>query len=344
MPGKLVTRWRIECGNRIMQGMDCRNFKELLDSYLSDELAVETNHACLRHAEQCPACRAEMGARRNLRSALRQACQQTVLSFEAHARLRACLRAADAKTDANIEAAALPARRRSLTRPNWLSLRLAYSLAAAMLLATGWLTWSTLNRNGIRVPLLSETVLAEAAGDHRTCAAHFAGSQAAAITPLWMKEKHPAYAQLAEVAAEGAQGLELKSVHVCKFQGRQFGHLVYAQEGQLISLLVTPRDGSCLRGGQVPTDDGRQAGLQHSLSDACQVSAYQTAKYVVLVVSDFPEAENQQLAVRLAAPVSAHLRQIEKSIAWVSPLGTDAWLAQWRGQMEQASVRRERIQ
>src|SRR5437868_7233418 len=73
--------------------MDCRNFKDVLDSYLSGELAVETNHDCLRHAEQCPACRAEMGARRNMRTTLRAAVTRTCMSGEAQARLRECLRA-----------------------------------------------------------------------------------------------------------------------------------------------------------------------------------------------------------------------------------------------------------
>jgi hypothetical protein len=312
-----------------MQGMDCRNFKELLDSYLSGELAVETNHACLRHAEQCPPCRAELGARRNLRSALRQACQQTTLSAEAQARLRACLRAEGAV----IESSA-PFRRRSFPWLAWFSPRWAFPVAAALLLAVGWLSWSALSGRGVLNATLSSTVFAEAAGDHRTCASHFADKQVAAITPGWMKEKFPAYAELAEVAAAGAAGLELKSVHVCKYQQRQFGHLVYGQNGKLISLLVTPRDGTCLTTGQLPADDGHTAGLQHGSSAACQISAYQTAKYVVFVVSELPETENEQLAARLAAPVSQHLRQVEKSIAGSWPVEPVMMVAALRRQIE----------
>ena len=59
-----------------MQTMDCRNFKEVLDSYLSDELAVETNHLIIRHTEHCADCRSEMAARRNLRGILRGAVRQ----------------------------------------------------------------------------------------------------------------------------------------------------------------------------------------------------------------------------------------------------------------------------
>lgn len=315
--------------------MDCRNFKDVLDSYLSGELAVETNHECLRHAEQCPPCRAELGARRNLRLTLRSAVTRTCMSEDAQARLRECLRA---EAEAGPLVQATPDRLPRVVQPrawaniwprNWPSVRLDWLapnfaipafVTAVFLLALGLVGLYAYKRSVQPASLfaqLSETVMAEAAGDHQTCALKVAGSQTAATTPAWMKEKYPAYAGLVEAAAAGAQGMQLKSVHVCSFKARKFGHLVYAQNDKVVSLLVTPRDAACLRNGQVPADDGVPAGLQHALSAAFQVSAYQTAKYVVLVVSDLPEKENEQLAQRIAGPVSAHLRQIENSVAKV---------------------------
>src|ERR1044071_3626140 len=49
----------------------CHDFQELADSYLSDELLVETNHDVIRHLETCADCRRELAARRELRSKLR---------------------------------------------------------------------------------------------------------------------------------------------------------------------------------------------------------------------------------------------------------------------------------
>src|ERR1044072_1130716 len=51
--------------------VQCRDFQELADSYLSDELLVETNHDVIRHLQTCADCRRELAARRNLRSKLR---------------------------------------------------------------------------------------------------------------------------------------------------------------------------------------------------------------------------------------------------------------------------------
>src|SRR4030095_7477584 len=72
--------------------MTQRTFKELLASYLSSELAVETNHDMLRHAELCADCRAELGARRRLRGLLRDGAARVGLRAEARSRLRARLR------------------------------------------------------------------------------------------------------------------------------------------------------------------------------------------------------------------------------------------------------------
>lgn len=73
--------------------MDCRYFKELLDSYLCDELAVETNHQMHRHVECCPGCCRELGARREMRRVLKIACGKQQLSQEARARICTKLRA-----------------------------------------------------------------------------------------------------------------------------------------------------------------------------------------------------------------------------------------------------------
>ncbi|NJM54427.1 MAG: hypothetical protein HC846_14250 [Blastocatellia bacterium] len=51
--------------------MNCRDFREIADSYLSDELAVETNHEVFQHLENCAKCRQELSSRREVREKLR---------------------------------------------------------------------------------------------------------------------------------------------------------------------------------------------------------------------------------------------------------------------------------
>jgi hypothetical protein len=161
---------------------------------------------------------------------------------------------------------------------------------------------------------LSPALMAEAAGDHRSCAVHFLSNQGPVRMEETARRYDPAYADLDRVAEAGAQGLgmQLRSAHLCSFAGRRFAHLVYTRGEQLISLLVTERDGRAMRSGSVPPDDGLRAGLQQALADRHMVSAYQSAQHVVIVVSELSEEQNRELAGRIALPVSDYLRGIEE--------------------------------
>ena len=60
-------------GKRDALIMQCRDVRELADSFLSEQLLVETNHELLRHLDTCPDCRADIAGRRALRDGLRAA-------------------------------------------------------------------------------------------------------------------------------------------------------------------------------------------------------------------------------------------------------------------------------
>ena len=52
--------------------LDCQHVREVMDSYLSEELAVETNHGFLHHVAECRDCAAELTRRERLRALLSQ--------------------------------------------------------------------------------------------------------------------------------------------------------------------------------------------------------------------------------------------------------------------------------
>jgi anti-sigma factor RsiW len=302
-----------------MQALDCRNLKDLLDSYLCDELSVETNHAVLRHVEQCAACRAEMTARRNLRDTMQRAGRQPRLSDECRLRLREALRAemlrpqmADDETPAPAPEITIPARRepfykRLFAWPPSMPLAATLMLVAALGI-TGWFLFRPAATSAAQ---LSAALWREAVGDHGYCAAQFAHEEGPVQMAESARSYDPAYAGLDRIAAGGAQGLRLRAAHVCSFAGRSFAHLVYTREGELISLLVTERNASAMNSGTVPDDDGLRAGLQQAIQNDLKVSACQTRRHIVLVVSKLSEKENRMLAERIALPVSRHLRRIE---------------------------------
>jgi anti-sigma factor RsiW len=293
-----------------MQVLDCRNLRELLDSYLSDELSVETNHAVLRHLEHCPTCRAELAARRNLREALRRAGTKLRMSEEGKARLREMLRQHGALPEPEpLVAESFFSRLRNFLPRQIFSAPL---LAAMMLLVTLGLGGLLLFRPSVTSAAeLSAALWQEAIGDHSYCAAQFAHEAGPVSMIERAQEYDPAYAALDRIAEVGAAGLKLRAAHICGFAGRNFAHLVYTRDGELISLLVTERNARAMKSGAVPDDDGLKVGLQQAIHNDLKVSAYQTRRYIVLIVSRLAEKENQKLAEMLALPVSRHLRSVE---------------------------------
>lgn len=304
--------------------MDCRNFKDLLDSYLSAELAVETNHAILRHAENCQPCRAELAGRRQLREALQRACTQEKMSEEACERLRARLRAEAAGNQTSPGLGASEWLKKSWVglwaRPQW---ALSLAAATAILLIIG----GVYRLRPDAVPELGATLIDQAVGDHRMCATKFINAGGLPVMPKSAEKDDRAYLDLPNAARTGAQGLQLRAAHVCSFGGRRFAHLVYTpviKDSQLISLLVTPRDAQAVKSGRLPSDAGDHGDWSHfwrdSESEHLALGAYQTARHVVIVVSNLPEAENRNLAQRLGPPVVEHLRQAEQTAQLFQPL------------------------
>ena len=305
------------CGS--VARMDCQNFKELLDSYLCGELAVETNHAVLCHAERCCACRGEMAARRRLRASLRNVCSKEKMSDRAMESLRARIRS-EAEEGAGAARTGDGKRRRGwfaglfkvwLLTPAAVALVLGAALGLYHLRRVESDDARRLTPEQIEALELSGSLMADSARSHRNCAVHFVNAAGPAEMPDSVREYDPACARLDKVAAEGAGGLSLRAAHVCEFGDRKFAHLVYTRSGGLVSLLVTVRDCHALKSGEAPPFSGLSLGPQRFTLDHIALGAYQTLKRIVLVASDLSEEENAALAEKLARPVAEHLRKAE---------------------------------
>lgn len=300
-----------------MQVIDCRNFKELLDSYLSEELTVETNHSMLRHTEMCQGCRTEMASRRKMREVLKRACSREQMSEEACHRLRGLLRA---ETSSRPEMSWLQRLANQFTLRQALPAALA---ATALIVVTAAVAiWVIgLKRGGPIVEglkpeaALSATLIDQAIGDHQNCGLKFLKLSGPYEMPPSVAAYNSSYANLERIAAPGARDLELRTAHLCGFKERKFAHLVYAQDDHAISLLVTELDKRALPLDQIPLDDGESAAVQIQRRESLVLGACRTSRYVVMVVSDLTDDQNRQLFDRLAIPVAEHLRKAERGLA-----------------------------
>jgi len=158
--------------------MNCKDFREIIDSYLSDELLTETNHGILRHLEDCPVCRDEIEARRAVRSHLRSAIRnesQYLIDEKFAGDLCANLRGS---------LTTKPTTRRSFYSNNrsWMavaaSLLIVISVGMVYLNQSGSISTSEVAQESISIPNLPATHIVNIAlGDHEYCAVQHGSSK-----------------------------------------------------------------------------------------------------------------------------------------------------------------------
>ena len=299
--------------------MQCNDFREIADSYLSDELLVETNHDVIRHLESCAGCRRELGARRDLRSQLRQGFQQVPqlrMRDEFTAILQGELRKA--------------ARHRAHSAVAW---RIAYgAVAASLVFAVALGFRAALQRSYLPNPphvaqgegpslngadekdadqpgFLNVLLIEGAVGDHQNCAIKYQLEE----KPIGLEEAgrtyDPANLDLAKVImSEGIlpAGTELVDAHSCVFKGQRFGHVILRYHGQLVSVLVMKKDATDQR---VPQGEPSIVSAQ---ANGYLLAHFQTARHAIFVVSGLSNSENMTIARAIAPSVSRHIQDSER--------------------------------
>jgi len=267
--------------------MECRDVRELADSFLGEELLTETNHEILRHLETCPACRADLASRRELRDRTRRAFQSARNldpSPEFVTQLRTRLQ----------DTAHQGPARRGFRIQGWWALAATVLLAVTLGLAYRGRDW-----------IAATSALARAAvGDHRNCALQFRLAE----KPISLDEAAQRYGAAYRVleslppddvvtAVGPAHVLER---HACVYGGRRFAHIVFDYRGARVSLLVTAIEGGvqlALPGEALPhvTSAGR--------IDEMSVVSFRTSRQMVFFAGDVPQADLMKLADAVAEPL-----------------------------------------
>ena len=256
--------------------MQCRELRELADSFLTGQLLVETNHEVVRHLESCPDCRAEIAGRRALRDSLRAALArdpELQPRPEFREELAARLRPPNAATS-----------RRSLLKSWW-------TLAAGLVLAAGGGLVMRDSQSRSRLAALARV----AAGDHQNCAVRFNLAE----RPIPLEEAGRRYGAPFTALATfelPALGTPLSAIdrHACVYQGRRFGHIVFRYAGAVVSLLVT--NGEAPGAPQLEARGARPA-----------VASLPAGRFVGFVVADLDAQDVLRLAQAIAAPLSRQL-------------------------------------
>ena len=290
--------------------MQCDQFRQLADSYLNNELIVETNHQINSHLEHCPECHYELAARRELRTKLQQAFRnapQNQMRPEFAAQLNKQLRdkalgkRPDSVTSAHVSQSLGRQRRTSL---------LAVAASLVLAIGMGLVLFRYISKPSPPVgpvSLVGTELARSAVGDHRDCAIHFRLSEKPIDLEVAGHKYDPVYIDLTKVVL--SQGnVELVEDHSCVYESRRFAHIVLKYHGRLVSFLVT-----------AATTEGTAQSRLESEVIACsqfegyQVSCFQTERHAVFIVSDMPEGDNLALARALAPSVFAHITRLERT-------------------------------
>lgn len=253
--------------------MNCRDFREIADSYLSDELAVETNHEVFQHLENCANCRQELSLRRELREKLKFSLK-TSAEFQMNP-------AFNNRLKANLKDEAF-------RKTSWFNWKILTPVFASFLLIFG-LTFIFFQPNQTS---FAAELAQKAIKQHEDCGLKHLKE--------WEEQagKIPFEKTVFVNSLKDAE-TEILEVHDCKFEGKIFTHYVLRHNGKIISVLKTA------------SENADQTNLKTESSIVCerekglQVSRFTVDSEMVFVISDMSETENLQLARKLSDSVKS---------------------------------------
>ena len=229
--------------------LHCQQARPLLDSYLTNELQVETLHAVNAHLAQCEVCRAALASRERARAAVNAAVRNLLPPPDLAALVRDSVRAEASN------------RRPFRSALRWIAVAAALALTSAI--AWQWRADTAL--------ILARLNLGK--GDHVFCAR---GGFYPDVppTPAEMREQVGApYVKLVDAVIGQAQGYVIREGHLCQWQDREFVHFILERNKKLVSIMLTrkqrpdeifPRHSllAAMRAEGIPvytTDDGGMA-------------------------------------------------------------------------------------
>ena len=187
---------------------DCRQIRELMDSYISGELTVESNHDVLRHLDRCEACRSELERRERIGALL-------IESFGA---------APDATALGSRIAQAL-----DREQHRWGRLARYGSIAAVLILIVGAGAWFS---RPVDAAAFDDSV-----DDHIACALTYPPSVSYDANRV-ARALTPSYRPIVNAVSHHVGDYQLIDAHMCPYQGRIYAHLVYRGKGKPLSVFA----------------------------------------------------------------------------------------------------------
>jgi anti-sigma factor RsiW len=261
--------------------LDCQHVREVMDSYLSGELSVETNHGFLRHLAECGDCAAELKRRQRLRALLSDTLDLAADAERVRARIT---HAVDREQRAWGRVARLGA--------------LAATIAAAVAVAY----WA-----GGRVDAAAYN---DSAGDHIACALTYA--EGTVFDPdRAAKNLASPFEHIVDAVGLSHGSYHVIDAHMCPYKGRNYAHVVIRGDGQTLSLFAERAERGALPGSPTTVLAGDTLDVHATTRLGYRISAVATRDHRLFLVSERP-TDPPDLAQDILRSAVRFIRGLEK--------------------------------
>jgi hypothetical protein len=278
----------------------CEKTRRCLDSYISNELLVETNHEVLRHLEGCAECTAELEARSRLRSRLKAAVERQGVPPELAVKVRERIRARQSRS--------------------WLGSGWPQAVAVAAGLAVFGIFWMSSRHETMpvtadrrvqdvyiqKVSTTLAAILRVGLGDHIHCAVFRKAGPPAAVEQM-LQDLGPYQGLLPVVKAAIPERFRIIMAHQCSYHGRKFVHFTMHDGTGLVSLVIARKQDGEILEALKPAMRASGIPLYQAGADRWQVAGFEAGGYLAYVVSEMKGKTNLQVAADLAHPVREFL-------------------------------------
>jgi hypothetical protein len=237
---------------------DCQHVREVMDSYLAEELSVETNHDVLRHLGKCHECAAELKRRQRLRALLSQTADVTLDADHATARI----------------SQALDREQRSWRRVAGLA-----GVAATVIAAVAFAYWTG--------GPIDAAAYDDSAEDHVACTRLYPEGATYDADRAARNLAVP-FASIVDAVGLWHGTYHVIDAHMCPYKSRNYAHVVMRGDGQTLSLFAERAERGALPDAPTTPLAGETIDVHATTRLGYRISALATRDHRIFFVSERP--------------------------------------------------------